>query len=293
MLSADSIRKHKIASEDKKTKQSNNISENIRYLCNKESSISEVCRNLEINRQQFNKYLSGISRPSNANLVKICRYFNCSESKINLPHDQFLENLNSHHPLKKEIFPKPLMEFLNVAYPTADEELKRYQGFYHVYYHSMAFPGYIAKSLAHFYFKEGLMFCKTIERMSKIEEEHGPQFTFKYFGTVSLISDRLYISEIESLLKKNLFMTTLYPSYQPRLQFLNGINTGVASTHGRDPACRYITYEFLGTHINKRESLKSCALFKDNSDKVADEIRNRLNPKESPDSNIFFAGNYI
>ena len=293
MLSANSIRKHKAAAVDEPIDKNSDLAENLRYLCNQKASISEVCRELEINRQQFNKYLSGVSRPSSANLGKICRYFQCQEEMINLPHHQFLQSMTQEPESSAALDSQNMLNLLQTAYPEADPELKRYLGFYHVYCHSMGFPGYIAKSLAQFYIKDNRMFCKTIERMSKVDEKEGPHFTFKYFGSVSMISDRLYLMEMESLLKKNLSLTILYPSYQPKLQFLNGINAGVASTHGRDPACRYITYDFLGKSIDIRQALKSSGLYKSDSDKISEEIKKRLKAKESPDPDIFFGNNYI
>ncbi len=292
MLNADSIRKHKLASADEAPKEPTDLAENMRYLCHQKASISEVCRDLAINRQQFNKYLSGVSRPSSANLNKICRYFNCDENTIGLPHAQFIQYMEHPSQRERQSYPSQLMELMEVAYPKVDSELMRYQGFYHVYCHSIGFPGYITKSLAHFYIKDDRMFCKTIERMTKVEEEKGPGFTFKYFGAVSLLSDRIYLIEMESLLKKNLFMTVLYPAYQPKFQFINGVSTGVASTHGRDPASRYTTYEFLGKSINIRQGLKACGLFKSDSEAISDEVKNRLTPRESPDPDIFFGNNY-
>ena len=46
---------------------SKNFAVNLKFLCGFYSSISEVCRRLEINRQQFNRYLSGKSFPSYKN----------------------------------------------------------------------------------------------------------------------------------------------------------------------------------------------------------------------------------
>lgn len=291
MLDANSLKKHKLATAEKVESE---LASNLRYLCDQKSSISKVCRDLDINRQQFNKYLSGISRPSNSNLIKICDYFQCDSSVINLPHQQFV-TLSKQAP-KQSISSdsQHLLNLLEITYPKADKDLTRYLGFYNVYCHSMGFPGYIAKSVAHFYVKEDRIFCKTIEKMDKVDEEKGPCFTFKYFGVVSLISDRIYIIEMESLLKKNLSMAILYPTYQPKFQFLNGINAGVSSTHGRDPACRYITYEFLGTNINIREALRGSGLYRLDSPKISEDVKSRLKVKKSTiDPDVFFGYDYI
>lgn len=147
MLDANSLNKHKLASVDK---TENELANNLRYLCGQKSSISKVCRDLDINRQQFNKYLSGVSRPSNSNLIKICDYFNTDSAVISLPHQEFVNLCQqvSANAISSES--QQLLNLLEITYPKADKDLSRYLGFYNVYCHSMGFPGYIAKSVAHF-----------------------------------------------------------------------------------------------------------------------------------------------
>ena len=58
---------------------------NLARLCKRAASIAAVCRGTQINRQQFNRYLAGQSIPSAANRLKICRYFNISESELFRP----------------------------------------------------------------------------------------------------------------------------------------------------------------------------------------------------------------
>lgn len=41
-----------------------NFSKNLRLLCSYYKSIAELCRQLSINRSQFNKYLNASSTPS-------------------------------------------------------------------------------------------------------------------------------------------------------------------------------------------------------------------------------------
>jgi transcriptional regulator with XRE-family HTH domain len=52
-----------------------NFADNLRALCARHGSIAAVCRALGMNRQQFNKYLSGSTLPNVATLEKICRFF--------------------------------------------------------------------------------------------------------------------------------------------------------------------------------------------------------------------------
>lgn len=295
-LTAESSNKHKVAPHDphdESSTKASNLAENLRFLCSKKRSISEVCRGLNINRQQFNKYLSGASTPSSANMKKICNYFGCDHDLLYMSHSQFVDLFEQQSRQREEqIRSQKMLSLLETAFPVAVSDLDRYLGYYHVYHHSMGFPGYISKSLAHFYREEDRVWCKTIERMSKVDEGEGPRFTFKYFGAISLIADRLYLIEKESLLGKNLSLTVLYPSYQPKVQFLNGINAGVSSTRGRDPACRYITYEYLDKSINIRHALATCGLYRPDSDGISADIKERLTAKDSPDPNIFFGFNF-
>lgn len=58
------------------------FADNLRKLCDTRQSISAVCRDLSINRQQFARYLAGRSLPSQANLNKICGYFDVAEDAL-------------------------------------------------------------------------------------------------------------------------------------------------------------------------------------------------------------------
>ena len=62
---------------------------NLKLLCSHYRSIAEVCRKLSINRAQFNKYLSGQSRPTAHNLKRICDFFGVESYELGLPGEQF------------------------------------------------------------------------------------------------------------------------------------------------------------------------------------------------------------
>ncbi len=51
------------------------FSQNLRLLCGYYKSVAMVCRSLDINRQQFNKYLGAQATPSLFTLRKICAFF--------------------------------------------------------------------------------------------------------------------------------------------------------------------------------------------------------------------------
>jgi len=67
---------------------SSNFATNLGFLCGYHKSISEICRRLDINRTQFNRYLYGGTTPSRNTLRRICDFFGVEEYEIVLPPDQ-------------------------------------------------------------------------------------------------------------------------------------------------------------------------------------------------------------
>lgn len=59
-----------------------NIAANLRALCAERGSIAQCCREAGINRQQFNRYITGEAIPNRANLQKICEYFDITDTEL-------------------------------------------------------------------------------------------------------------------------------------------------------------------------------------------------------------------
>ena len=59
-----------------------NFADNLRGLCIRHGSIAAVCRAIGMNRQQFNKYLSGSTLPNAATLEKICKFFQIESESL-------------------------------------------------------------------------------------------------------------------------------------------------------------------------------------------------------------------
>jgi transcriptional regulator with XRE-family HTH domain len=60
---------------------------NLRVQCEKFGSIAEVCRGTSLNRQQFNKYLSGENLPNVRTRRRLCEFFNIPEEDMFAPPD--------------------------------------------------------------------------------------------------------------------------------------------------------------------------------------------------------------
>lgn len=79
-----------------------NFGSNLRKLCSTRKSIAQVCRDLDINRVQFNRYLTSHSFPKPHVLEKICDYFGVDcRIYIELLTDQQVDILKRGDELRK------------------------------------------------------------------------------------------------------------------------------------------------------------------------------------------------
>ena len=94
--------------------------QNLRLLCQGHSTISSICRELEINRTQFNRYLSGESFPRPDVLHKICSFFKTDARILLEPLDQIeAKNTNALiHPEMRAYFGPKETDILLEVFPT-------------------------------------------------------------------------------------------------------------------------------------------------------------------------------
>ena len=260
------------------------ITRNLRFLCGQHASISAVCRDLGMNRQQFNKYLSGGARPSPRNLNRICEFFRVTEAQLHLPHKEFIANHGQH----SDIFFEQQFERL---FPASSNDLKRYLGYYHSYFYSLAYPGKIICSLVSMHEFKNRVFTKDIERLyDKKDIAPEDKFINKYTGIVSYSCNRIFIIERDSLWGDAFNMTILYPTYQSHIKYLNGLSIGCPSL-GRIPSCARIAYAYLGKEINKRQALSHCGLYHPDDIKIPKSVLTLIDNSKSPDDFTFQAFN--
>lgn len=257
----------------------NNLGRNLRFLCTQRGTISGACRALGINRQQFNKYLAGASRPSPHNLQRICRFFEVAERDLLLPPEAFADLL--HERMQRsgaKSRTRLRVGYLDEVYEQSTAALRRYLGFYHSYFYSLAYPGLVMRSLVHLFEEDGRVYSKDIELIRSEGDGLAEASIFKYAGVVAFVRDRIYIREHEVLVQGNISQTTLIPSYRSRLHLLHGLTLGVPSTRGRSPGCARIVYEYLGRQPELREALRLCGLYRPERIDPAIErsIRNRI-----------------
>ena len=246
---------------------------NVGHLCSFYPSIAEVCRRLQINRQQFNKYLSGQTRPSRRNMRRICDFFGVTEAELLMEHPRFAEIVSLRRaPLAGSAFAGPLAHIERLYQGSGD--LGRYVGYYFRYFYSFGYAGRIIKCLTVIYQNEGKFFWKTVERLPPVGVGYSKKRS--YSGVLLFLGDRIFALEYDNLMLSSVTQAILYPSYHTRLAHLIGIQTGVPLVRGRKPAASVVLLEFLGTSVNLRRALASCGIFEETDPSIDPTIRSLI-----------------
>lgn len=227
---------------------------NLKLLCAYEKSVSEVCRSIDINRQQFNKYLNGTSKPSPFNLQRICGYFQVHVADVHLPHDEFADRMQFRAGNRATTHDRHPQHILKQAFPGDLRTLRRYLGYYFTHYHSFSWAGYILRSLTCLYEQGGMILSKTIDRVN--DPVTGALYLSKYDGYVSLLGNRIFVLEFQSLAEDAIVETVLDPAGRSQLTLLRGVTFGLSSKH-RKPYVARAVWKYLGRTVDHRLAISA------------------------------------
>ena len=255
---------------------------NLRLLTNHFKSVAEVCRQLDINRSQFNKYLNGTSRPSHHALVKICDFFGVEEGEILLPHEDFEALIRLRR--DANVGPLAYSAYLEQLARRSRNDLSRYDGFYHEYSYTMTYPGLILRTLVRLSTEGGVTRYSRIENMA-VKGRDTVRMPGRYNGLAFYLNDRIFQVDFDAVTGDEISQTILYPNFKNRLNRLPGLKLGVSTSSSREPLCARVLYCFLGKEINVRQALKDCAVFEPNDPEIEPSIelmiRNTMTDEDS------------
>ena len=255
------------------------LPENLRLLCSFYKSISEVCRKLNVNRSQFNRYLSGTSVPSTYILRQICDFFGLEHYEIFIPHDEFKALLSDKTHLldtSKNANSTTLEKHLQKLQASTSPEVNRYLGFYFEYYYSMTFPDKILRSLMHVTREDNQVVYQRFESLGEPGRQHS-NVKCRYEGVLYFLRDRIFLVDYESLTMNEMTQTVLYPSFYSKVDFLLGIKLGVSAVRDRKPLVRNVVLESLGAEVKMRECLKKTGGYSADANVIKPFILGHLN----------------
>lgn len=245
------------------------FSEKLRRLCAHYRSVSEVCRMLGINRQQFDKYLTGQVRPSHHNLQRIATGFGVDIDELIDP----AKEIGSPTRLKDVSGRDRMSQLMDRAFPGDIKRLRTMLGYYHMHFLVPYDQEMITRSLVYLYEQDGKICSKTIERTGPSEEI---QEILKYEGMASFLGNCIFLLEFETLSADTIVESILYPSYRKRLDILTGLTFGVTSQVYRQPFASPIAWKYLGRIVDLKEQIGACGSFKMNDVRIDPRIRKYL-----------------
>jgi hypothetical protein len=262
---------------------------NLRLACSYFPSISVVCRRLELNRTQFNRYLAGTGRPSAHTLRRMGDFFGLEPHEWWLPHSHFarLLSIRPRAPLEAadEVIHEPVDRGDHIGAVArmaraSTTGLDRYLGAYFEYYHSMSNPGQVLKSLLWLYRHDSGVRYVRMERLAPPGRTVGVA-RCRYVGTALLVNERIFLIDAEQFTGNELTQTILFPSYKSRVGRLAGLKLGVSAGSGREPSAARTVLEALGQRIDVRRALRQCGLLDPGHVSLDADIVRRIDNRET------------
>ncbi|WP_051390013.1 helix-turn-helix transcriptional regulator [Bradyrhizobium sp. Ec3.3] len=273
------------SAEDSASEMQRSFAENLRLACSYAPSVSEVCRRLDINRTQFNRYLRAAARPSPNILNRLCDYFGVEATEFHLPPTQFARIISLKRRTSK---PRPpYADSIDKLRAASLPTLRGYVGYYYVYYYSMSSPGKILRGLMHLFTHQNQVYYRRIEHFSD-PERRGAAYKCRYSGAALFLEDRIFLIDSETLTSNEVTQTILFPSRRNKIARLTGLIMGVSSGSQRRIACSRVLFEWLGAEIAIRPALKNCGLFAPDAAAIPRSIRDMIDNTMQPGVPLFY-----
>jgi transcriptional regulator with XRE-family HTH domain len=224
--------------------------ENLKIACATQRSISHLCRAIDINRQQFNRYINGQTRPSAHNLARIANHFDVEAADFFLAPTLFRKRLS-----KSVVGAYEGSELFN-AFPGNLRALRRHIGYFQTYHRSPSWPEMVVCSCSRLTEQGGLMHVKSMERLR--DPGNGIQQLSKYVGLAAFYRNRIFITERVTGPNSILSQTILLPFDEYQRVYLRGTTMGISWRRENLPYASRVIWRHVGAEPDLRELLGRC-----------------------------------
>ena len=231
---------------------------NLRFLCEQRGSITTVCKKIGLNRQQFNKYLSGLHLPSPQNMRLIANFFGLSVAIMfsdpvefqTLVEGNFFNIVDS---LRKS---PELQKFMDAAIIGAKSDEADIVGIYDRYQYSSIYKGSILRSSFCIYKNNDFYQHYYIERFPSYDSPAKIDYVFKYHGFVFSIAGRVFTVDFEGVQKNEMTFGVFAPVQRSAKKFMFGIASGISATMFRQPFSTKVALHYRGPGLIGRSELE-------------------------------------
>lgn len=264
--------------EDGATTRLADFAANLRHLCDQRGSISLICRKIQINRQQFNKYLSGRHLPSSANIRAIANHFTLDPEVLFAPHEDFraLIDGNFFKTFNSLRLEPQVQKFLSTVMSTPDTAEQALVGVYDRYHFSSIYPRKILRASMCIYRGTDMLQHTYIERFPSHDSPNKTAYTFKYHGYVMSIQGRVFTVDFESVQRNEMTFGIFSSVQRNSKRFMMGITSGIAATMFRQPFATRAALHYRGPGLLTRADLARTTTLDMNDSSIPSEVRSYL-----------------
>lgn len=277
------IREERVDTSAYKPNRVEDFAANLRYLCDQRGSVSHICRKARINRQQFNKYLSGRHLPSPANVRIIADHFGLSSEVLFSEPADFRALIDGNFfDLFARLRQKSQVQGLLTALMGTPEQVEEnLVGIYDRYQFSSIYPRRILKAAFCIYRGKDLLQHSYVERFPNYDNPATTAYTFKYHGFVLPIEGRVFTVDFETVQKNEMTFGILSSVQRNSKRFMFGITSGIAATMFRQPFATRLALHYRRAGLLSREDLARATTLDMNDTSIPREVREYLG--EQPD----------
>ena len=249
---------------------------NLRLAASYLPSVSQLCRDIGLNRQQVNKYLAGVSRPSPYNLRRIAAYLGLEPDELKLPDHRFAEVWRQRSvPPSGFVERLRLPEHLRSAFVQPEAGIERFLGTYHCYINSHSWPGHVLRYVMRLSRVGAWVATKSLARYAA-EPDTGQGYLMKCAGVATMQADILVILEQQILGARPLSTTILQPTYRSDVGVLSGVCADTPFSGPRRPAASRVVFRFLGRNPDLRNAIGQTAILAPDAASIEPRVRQLL-----------------
>lgn len=249
---------------------SENFSRNLRSLCADYGSIAQVCRDIGMNRQQFNRYLNGGGMPSAHNLRRIAQHFNVSEGDLEADEAAFA----ARRTRGQNSIRKGPARLVSSIFENQAGLLRRYQGFYHGHFVTPTWEDRIMRTLIWLREEDGYIVSHTFERA--LSDDQSIVQRTRYSGLAAYRGNRIYLLESANSEDGFLSETILFPAHRQQIRYLNGMTMGVATRPRMAPYASATVWKRVPEWTSSREALRQTGIFSFDDTRIDVIVRKQL-----------------
>ncbi|MPL83937.1 hypothetical protein SDC9_29896 [bioreactor metagenome] len=237
---------------------------NLRQLVRHYPSTSRAAEALGINRQQLNKYLSGLSMPSLATLQGIATHFDLEPDDLLLPTDQFAALWRP--PMRMDKLPPKMRRVFDAMLDNMTQSrlvLAQFCGFYHAYVPLRSNPDRIVRAYMTISQEGDLTMVKSVMYATSRGEISGSRPPIKVDGIAQWLGERIYITDVQNigLPSARLQSIALYPPVLPSAPLLTGMLMTTNNALTRPIYSAPIVLKRLPGETPSKADLQACGVF--------------------------------